>query len=124
MARTQPKVRPKVWLGTNPFAFFAFFCGSIFLASPPVSDDDPARLAPALAAADRYVIDTNILMAVHAATLRLHEIVGSVGLIRDETEGVTLNAFKADWRKLRLVEQAIADASRFVETIAILIGLS
>jgi uncharacterized protein with HEPN domain len=54
-------------------------------------------------------------MAVHAATLRLHDIIDAIGHIRSETEGVTLDAFEADWRKRWLVERGIeiiSEASR------------
>ena len=54
-------------------------------------------------------------MAVHAATLRLHDIIDAIGHIRNETEGVTLDAFEADWRKRWLVERGIeiiSEASR------------
>jgi uncharacterized protein with HEPN domain len=54
-------------------------------------------------------------MAAHAAALRLHDIIDAIRRIRSETEGVTLDAFEADWRKRWLVEpgiEIISEASR------------
>ena len=39
LARAEPQSRPEGRFGTDPFAFFAFICGSMFFASPAASDD-------------------------------------------------------------------------------------
>jgi hypothetical protein len=38
-------------------------------------------------------------MAARSAAPRLRDIVGAIDRIRMETEGVSLDAFEADWRK-------------------------
>jgi hypothetical protein len=44
-------------------------------------------------------------MAARSAAPRLRDIVGAIDRIRMETEGVSLDAFEADWRKRWLVER-------------------
>jgi uncharacterized protein with HEPN domain len=54
-------------------------------------------------------------MAARSATPRLRDIVDAIDRIRMETEGVSLDAFEADWRKRWLVERGIeiiSEASR------------
>ena len=52
---------------------------------------------------------------MRSTTPGLHDIIDTIARIRAETEGVTLDAFEADWRKQWLVERGIeiiSEASR------------
>jgi uncharacterized protein with HEPN domain len=54
-------------------------------------------------------------MAGRSVTPRLRDMIEAIERIRDETTGVTLEAFEADWRKRWLVERGIeiiSEASR------------
>jgi uncharacterized protein with HEPN domain len=46
-------------------------------------------------------------MAGRSATPRLRDIIDAIDHIRTETDGVSLDAFEADWRKRWLVERGI-----------------
>lgn len=54
-------------------------------------------------------------MAEHSATPRLYDIIQAIERIRAEMDGITLEAFEADWRRRWVVERGIeiiSEASR------------
>ena len=54
-------------------------------------------------------------MVERTATPRLHDIVQAIERVRAETDGLTLDAFEADWRRRWVVERGIeiiSEASR------------
>jgi hypothetical protein len=59
LARAKPKCRPEGQVGTDRFAFFAFICGSMFFASPLVSDNDQRADCPRAAASQGRLSTAN-----------------------------------------------------------------
>jgi len=48
-------------------------------------------------------------MSVRDALPRLHDIIEGIERVRGQTDGITLEAFEADWLRRRVVERGVID---------------